>query len=92
MSTAFTTLTSINKSQYDDSYYASIDPAALQELLDAYQNGAVSLTKNGKISLKGWKNESQDGGSPYISMKWSKPMNQSEPTQSAPISNEDIPF
>lgn len=92
MSTAFTTLTSINKSQYDDSYYASIDPAALQELLAAYQNGAVSLTKNGKISLKGWKNESQDGGSPYISMKWSKPMNQSEPTQSAPISNEDIPF
>ena len=92
MNNAFTTLTSINKSQYDDSYYASIDPAALQELLAAYQNGAVSLTKNGKISLKGWKNESQDGGSPYISMKWSKPMNQSEPTQSAPISNEDIPF
>lgn len=92
MSTAFTTLTSINKSQYDDSYYASIDPAALQELLAAYESGAVSLTKNGKISLKGWKNESQDGGSPYISMKWSKPMNQSEPTQSAPISNEDIPF
>ncbi len=74
MSNAFTTLTSVNKSQYDDSYYASIDPGALKVLLEAYEQGAVTLNKNGKISLKGWKNESKDGGQPYISMKWSKPM------------------
>lgn len=98
MNSRFTTLTSVNKSQYDDSYYASIDPDALRQLVSAIDSGNVQMNKNGKVSLKGWKNESQDGGQPYISLKWSAPMDQQPAAQqpaaqqSAPISNEDIPF
>jgi hypothetical protein len=91
MSNQFTTLTSVNKSQYDDSYYASIDPEALKSLLAAYEQGAVNLNKTGKISLKGWRNESKDGGQPYISLKWAAPLS-TAPASEAPISNEDIPF
>ena len=93
MNSRFTTLTSVNKSQYDDSYYASIDPDALRQLVSAIDSGNVQMNKNGKVSLKGWRNESQDGGQPYISLKWSAPMDQQPAAQqSAPISNEDIPF
>jgi len=91
MSNQFTTLTSVNKSQYDDSYYASIDPEALKSLLAAYEQGAVNLNKTGKISLKGWRNESKDGGQPYISLKWAAPLS-TAPASESPISNEDIPF
>lgn len=91
MSNQFTTLTSVNKSQYDDSYYASIDPEALKSLLAAYEQGAVNLNKTGKISLKGWRNESKDGGQPYISLKWAAPLS-TAPASEASISNEDIPF
>jgi hypothetical protein len=94
MSNQFTTLTSVNRSQYDDSYYASIDPEALKSLLAAYEQGAVNLNKNGKISLKGWKNESKEGGQPYISLKWAAPL-ESSPAPAAPAESatfEDIPF
>ena len=91
MSNAFTTLTSVNKSAYDDGYYGQIDPAVLRELLTALDNGQVSLNKGGKIALKGWKNTPEGGGEPYISMKWSKPMD-SAPAAAAPASFEDIPF
>ena len=99
MSNAFTTLTNVNKSQYDDSYYASIDPGALKILLEAYEQGSVTLNKNGKISLKGWSNESKDGGQPYISMKWSKPMGGAPQKPAAPAAPatpdefaDDIPW
>jgi len=93
MSNAFKTLTSVNKSTYDDSYYASIDPEALKSLLAAYEQGAVNLNKTGKISLKGWRNESKDGGQPYISLKWAAPLESSPAAPAAaPASFEDIPF
>lgn len=92
MSNQFTTLTSVNKSQYDDSYYASIDPEALKSLLSAYEQGAVNLNKNGKISLKGWKNESKDGGQPYISLKWAAPLESSPAAPAESATFEDIPF
>ena len=92
MSNQFSTLTSVNKSQYDDSYYASIDPDALKALLAAYEQGAVSLNKNGKISLKGWKNESKDGGQPYISLKWAAPLDNSPSAPKESGNFEDIPF
>lgn len=95
MSNQFSTLTSVNKSQYDDSYYASIDPEALKSLLAAYEQGAVNLNKNGKISLKGWKNESKDGGQPYISLKWAAPLENLPAAPAAPSESaifEDIPF
>jgi hypothetical protein len=77
MSNAFTTLTSVNKSSYDDGYYGQIDPAVLRELV---------------IALKGWKNTPEGGGEPYISMKWSKPMDSAPAAPAAPASFEDIPF
>lgn len=96
MNSQFTTLTSVNKSQYDDSYYASIDPEALKSLLAAYEQGAVSLNKTGRISLKGWKNESKDGGQPYIALKWAAPMdsNAQQAPQQAPQTADfsDAPF
>ncbi len=92
MSNQFTTLTSVNKSQYDDSYYASIDPESLKALLAAYEQGAVNLNKTGKISLKGWKNESKDGGQPYISLKWAAPLESSPAAPAESATFEDIPF
>ena len=62
MSNAFTTLTSVNKSSYDDGYYGQIDPAVLRELVTALDNGQVSLNKGGKIAWKGWKNTPEGGG------------------------------
>ena len=93
MSNAFKTLTSVNKSTYDDGYYGQIDPAVLRELVTALDNGQVSLNKGGKIALKGWKNTPEGGGEPYISMKWSAPMDSAPSAPAAATASfEDIPF
>ena len=93
MTSKFVTLTSVNKSQFDDSYYASIDPERLRKLVKALDEGRVYLGKTGKVSLKGWKNTPEDGGTPYISLKWSPPMDAARVAPADPaISLEDVPF
>lgn len=69
----FKTLTSINKSTYDDSYYGQITPDALRELVAALDSNQVSLNKNGNISLKVYVNKPEGGGNSYFSVKWMPP-------------------
>jgi len=90
------TLTSINKSTYDDSYYGQISPDSLRELVAALDANQVSLNKNGNIALKCYKNTPEGGGHPYISVKWMPPRD-AAPTfaPAAPIAEavfEDLPF
>ena len=92
------TLTSINKSTYDDSYYGQITPDSLRELVAALDANQVSLNKNGNIALKAYVNKPEGGGSAYFSVKWMPPRDFT-PSQAAPVavSNEvdfddDLPF
>ena len=89
------TLTSINKSTYDDSYYGQITPDALRELADALVANQVSLNKNGNIALKCYVNKPEGGGSSYFSVKWMVPRD----FRSAPAApaaevdfDDDLPF
>ncbi|MDC1355801.1 hypothetical protein N8205_03045 [Flavobacteriaceae bacterium] len=53
----------------------------------------MTLDGSGKITLKGWKNVPDDGGKPYLSVKWSEPVDQPQTTQQQSSENfGDIPF
>ena len=91
----FKTLTSINKSTYDDSYYGQITPDALRELVAALDSNQVSLNKNGNISLKVYVNKSEQGNS-YFSVKWMPPRDSAPAPVAAPAAevdfDDDLPF
>ena len=90
------TLTSINKSTYDDSYYGQITPDSLRELVAALDANQVSLNKNGNIALKVYVNQPQGGGSSYFSVKWMPPRDAAPAVApAAPVAEvvfEDLPF
>tara|TARA_R110000823_G_scaffold303408_2_gene424795 strand:- start:836 stop:1123 length:288 start_codon:yes stop_codon:yes gene_type:complete len=90
------TLTSINKSTYDDSYYGQITPDSLRELVAALDSNQVSLNKNGNIALKCYVNKPEGGGSSYFSVKWMPPRDAAPAfAPAAPVAEvvfEDLPF
>jgi len=92
------TLTSINKSTYDDSYYGQITPDSLRELVAALDSNQVSLNKNGNIALKVYVNKPEGGGSSYFSVKWMPPRDfaPAPVAQAAPSAevdfDDDLPF
>lgn len=92
------TLTSINKSTYDDSYYGQITPDSLRELVAALDANQVSLNKNGNIALKCYVNKPEGGGSSYFSVKWMPPRDftpapASSPAPAAEVDfDDDLPF
>ncbi len=93
MSNKYSLLLNLSPSKFDDGYYAKLDVDRLKSLLSDFDSGKVTLDGSGKITLKGWKNVPDDGGKPYLSVKWSEPVDQPEPTQAQ--SSEtfgDIPF
>ena len=89
------TLTSINKSTYDDSYYGQITIDSLRELVAAVEANQVALNKNGNITLKGYMNKPEGGGSSYLSVKWMPPRDfaPAPAAQTAEVDfDEDLPF
>jgi hypothetical protein len=92
----FKTLTSINKSTYDDSYYGQITPDALRELVAALDSNQVSLNKNGNIALKVYVNKPEGGGSSYFSVKWMPPRDAAPAPAATPAPSsdfeDDLPF
>lgn len=91
----FQTLTIINKSNYDDSYYGQISPDELRKLVTALDNNQVALNKNGNIALKAYKNTPKEGGHPFISVKWMPPRDAAPaaPAPSADVDfDDDLPF
>lgn len=88
------TLTSINKSTYDDSYYGQITIDSLRELVAAVEANQVALNKNGHITLKAYVNKPEGGGSAYFSVKWMPPREAAAPVApSAEVDfDEDLPF
>jgi len=92
----FKTLTSINKSTYDDSYYGQITPDALRELVAALDSNQVSLNKNGNIALKVYVNKPEGGGSSYFSVKWMPPRDAAPAPVATPAPSsdfeDDLPF
>lgn len=93
MSNRYSLLLNLSQSKFDDGYYAKLDVDRLKSLLSDFDSGKVTLDDNGKITLKGWKNVPDDGGKPYLSVKWSEPVDQPQPTQQQSSENfGDIPF
>jgi hypothetical protein len=92
---ALVTLLSLNKSTYkDDEYYAQIKPETVKLLAQALEANQLKLTKDGNISIQGYKNTPQGGGTPYLSVKFTREENsveKDEPKESN-INLEDIPF
>ena len=89
------TLTSINKSTYDDSYYGQITIESLRELVAAVEANQVALNKNGHISLKAYVNKPEGGGSAYFNVKWMPPREAAPApvAQAAEVDfDEDLPF
>ena len=93
MSNKYSLLLNLSPSKFDDGYYAKLDVDRLKSLLSDFDSGKVTLDGSGKITLKGWKNVPDDGGKPYLSVKWSEPVDQPEQVQEKSKSTlEDIPF
>jgi hypothetical protein len=93
MSNKYSLLLNLSPSKFDDGYYAKLDVDRLKSLLSDFDSGKVTLDRSGKITLKGWKNVPDDGGKPYLSVKWSEPVDQPEQVQEKSESTfEDIPF
>ena len=93
MSNKYSLLLNLSPSKFDDGYYAKLDVDRLKSLLSDFESGKVTLDGSGKITLKGWKNVPDDGGKPYLSVKWSELVDQPEQDQEKSKSTlEDIPF
>ena len=93
MSNKYSLLLNLSPSKFDDGYYAKLDVDRLKSLLSDFDSGKVTQDRSGKITLKGWKNVPDDGGKPYLSVKWSDPVDQPEQVQEKSKSTfEDIQF
>jgi len=93
MANRYSLLLNLSPSKFTDGYYAKLDVDRLKSLLSDFENGKVTLDDNGKITLTGWKNVPDDGSKPYLSVKWSEPVDQPQPAQQQSSQTfEDIPF
>ena len=100
--TSWQNLLFVNKSKFkENEYYAKIKPEVISAIAEGLKLGQVKLTKEGYIDIKGWKNQNNETGDTYISLKWIRPdagqapvnsYSPDKPDLSKVDIEEDIPF